>query len=151
MRNLYLGCFSSLTTNCRIQFADSICEPASFLLLRTSTFWPISNLFVQFSGAVATIRDVLCEFAIATSNSIAKLILNAIGSSSGDSTANLGLIPKSILKGDYPSVPDRVRYPPNISPRYSSQTRPLLLTNTFWTVRFSVPTILSTLAFSLGL
>ena len=130
---------------------DSTFEPVSFLPLRTSTFLPTSNFFVPFSGADGTIRDALSDFAIATSNSLARSVLNATSSSWDGSTANLGLIPKSVSKGDFPSVPGHIRYPPSIFPRHSSLSRSLLLTKTFRTARFNVPTILSPFAFTLGL
>ena len=105
----------------------------------TDTFSPTPNLFVRFSGDDCTIHDALSDFAIASSNSLKNSVWNPVNSSSGNSTTNLGLIPKSIPIGDFPSVPGRLRYLPSISPRYSSQSRSLLLTENFWTVRFTVP------------
>ena len=151
VRSWYLGWFSSLTMNGPNQLVDSIFEPDSFLPLCTRTFSPISNFFVHFSGAVGTIRDALSDFAIATSNSLAKLVLNAMISRWGGSIANLGRILNSISKGDLPSVLGHLRYPPSISARHSSQSRSLLLTKTLWTTCFNVPTIVSTFAFPLGL
>ena len=110
------------------QFVDSIFKPASFLPLRTSTFSPTPNFLVHFSGVGGIIRDALSDFAISTSNYLARSLLSATSSSRGGSTANLGQIPKSISKGDFPSVPGRLRYPPSIPPRQSSQSRSLLAT-----------------------
>ena len=130
-----------------IQFYESIFEPASFVPLRTRAFSPTSNLFVHRSGVVGTICNAFSDFAIATFNSQENLVLNVFGSSSCDSAANLGLIPKSISKGYCPSVPDRLRYPRVISPRHPSQSRSLLPTKAFWTARFNVPTIVSIFGF----
>ena len=139
MRNLYLGWFVTFNINRFIQFVDSIFEPASFLTLHTGTFSPTPNLFDRFYGDDSTIRDAIGDFAITSSNSLENSVLNPVNSSSGNSTTNLGPIPKSISKGDFPSVPGCLRYLPSISPRYSSQSRSLLLIKTFWTVRFTDP------------
>lgn len=104
-----------------IQVLDSIFESAFFRPLRTSTFSPTSNLFAEFSGADSTTRDAQNYLAIATLNSLAKLVLSAINSSSGGSEENLGLILKNILEGNFPSVPRGRRYPPSILPRHTSQ------------------------------
>ena len=127
VRNWYLGWFYSLTMNGPNQFVYSIFEPASFLPLRASTFSPTSNFFAHFSGAEGMIHDDLSDFAIATSNSLAKLVLNAMTSIWGVSIAHIARILNSISKGDLPSVPGLLRYPPSIAPRQSSQLRSLLL------------------------
>ena len=124
------------------QFVDSIFEPASFLPLCKSTFSPTSNFFAHFFGAESTIRYALNDFAIATSNSLAKLVLNAISSSWAVRQQTW-----VCSKGDFPSVPGHLRYPPSILPRKSSQSRSLLLNITFRTALFNVPIILSTFAF----
>ena len=131
------------------QFLDLIFETRSFLPLRTIAFCPTSNFLFQLSVAQGTIRDTLFDFAIAISNSLVKSALKATKSSWGGPTANLRLIPKSISKGDFPSVPGRLRYPRESLQVF--QLRPLLLTITFCIARFNVLTILSTLAFPLGL
>ena len=141
-----------------VLFEDEWSDPICCLDFWTSflstspheTFLPYLKFFRPLFRSWRTVRDALSDFATATSNSLAKLILNAITSSPGNSTANLGLIPKSISKGDSPSLPGRLRYPLSISPRQSSQSRFLLLTNVFLTARFIVPTILSIFAFPLG-
>ena len=124
-------------------------EPASFLPLRTSTCAPTSNLFDHFSGVDRTIRDALTDFAIAIS--LARSVLNAKRYIWGASTANLGVTPKIISNGNFPSIPGLLLYPPSISARHPSYSRSLLPTKTFCIARFNVPTILSTLAFPLGL
>lgn len=65
-------------------------------------FSPALNLFVHLSGACSTIRDPLSDFAIATFNYLAQLLLDVVNSNWGGSTANLGLIPKRISEGDFP-------------------------------------------------
>ena len=134
-----------------IQFVDSIFKPACFLSLRTSIFSPTSNFFDHFSGADGLIHDDFSDFAIATSNSLAKFELNAINSGWSYSTPDLGLILKSISKGDFQSVPGRLWYPPSFSARKSSRSRSLLLTKAFWDARLKFTTILSTFKFPLGL
>ena len=102
------------------QFVDTIFEHRSFLNLRTITLCPTSSLFVHFYTTRGTICDTLADFAIATSNSLAKLVLKATKASWGGSTVNMGLIPKSISKGDFSSILARLQYPPSIYPRQSS-------------------------------
>ena len=74
--------------NRRNQFVNSIFEPRSLLPLHSITFCLISNLFVNLSAARGTICDILTDFDIAISNSLAELVLKTTKSSWGGLIAN---------------------------------------------------------------
>lgn len=105
----------SLTMKGPNQFVSSIFELASLLLLCPTTFAPISNLFVHLFRTDGKIRDALIDLSISISNSLAKSVCEATRYICGGSTATLGLMSKSISKGDFPSILPRLLYPPSIS------------------------------------